>query len=282
VCSDDVFGRAIGYFNAFENPVIYVPGDNEWTDCHRINNGGYNNIDRLRVLRAQMFSSPESFGQRRLTLEHQGQLGQAYSENTRWTYGDVVFVTLNIPGSNNNRVNGADCKNKSARSTEDCALDNAEYLERDARNIEFLESSFALAKTNGALGVVVVMQADPSFDVAQTEDVNERTCVRPFNAQCLVAPDKDHPVDVTRAGYDGYTRFIDALTAQTKAFDGQVLLVHGDTHFFIVDQPLTDQAHLIPNLTRVQTFGSPNVNWVEVTVEPKDRGLFTARPMIVR
>ena len=37
-------------------PVIYTPGDNEWTDCHRVNNGGYNPLERLdahpaRVLR---------------------------------------------------------------------------------------------------------------------------------------------------------------------------------------------------------------------------------------
>jgi hypothetical protein len=47
-------------------------------------------------------------------------------------------------------------------------------------------------------------------------------------------------------------------------------------------QPLVSQANLIPNLTRVQTFGSPNINWVEVTVEPKDRALFTMQPMIVQ
>jgi len=89
------------------------------------------------------------------------------------------------------------------------------------------------------------------------------------------------PGDPTRAGYDGYTTFLNALSDESLHFDGQVLLVHGDTHFFKVDQPLIDQAHLIPNLTRVQTYGSPNINWIEVTVEPRNRALFTFQPMIV-
>ena len=276
-CTNDVYGRAIDLFNAFEAPMIYVPGDNEWTDCHRTNNGGFNNLERLAFLRQTMFATPDSFGQHTLPLEHQGPLGGEYAENTRWSYGDVVFVTLNVPGSNNNKVNGADCSNKSVRTAADCAADNVEYLARDAANIDFLRSTFALAKTTGALGIMVIMQADPSFDLPETEDVNERTCVRPLNAQCL-----PNTADKTLTGYDGYDMFLAAMTDETSKFAGQVVLVHGDTHFFKVDQPLIDQAHLLPNLTRVQTYGSPNINWVQVTVEPKDRALFTFQPMIVQ
>jgi hypothetical protein len=46
--------------------------------------------------------------------------------------------------------------------------------------------------------------------------------------------------------YDGYDAFLNALVAETQAFDGQVVLVHGDTHFFKMDKPLVDQAHLDP------------------------------------
>ena len=34
-------------FNNFEAPFIYTPGDNEWTDCHRENNGSFDPIERL-------------------------------------------------------------------------------------------------------------------------------------------------------------------------------------------------------------------------------------------
>ena len=71
------------------------------------------------------------------------------------------------------------------------------------------------------------------------------------------------------------------LIAETRAFSGEVVLVHGDIHFFKVDKALVDQAHLIPNFTRVETFGSPNVHWVKVTVDPHSRNLFRFEPMIV-
>src|SRR3977135_3965247 len=32
-CTDDVFDRAITMFGQFKKPVVYIPGDNEWTDC---------------------------------------------------------------------------------------------------------------------------------------------------------------------------------------------------------------------------------------------------------
>lgn len=260
VCDDAQYTNAIARFNSFVSPMIYVPGDNEWTDCHRTNNGGYNNLERLAFIRSTMFASPKSFGLRRMGLEHQGPVGGPYVENTRWTYGNVVFVGLNVPGSNNNKVNSDDeCTSKSARTLADCAADNVEYAERDAMNIAFLQESFQKAKDRHAIGIMVVIQADPSFDLPETEDFNERT----------------------QPGFDGYDNFLAALVDETNNFDGQVVLVHGDTHFFKVDKPLVDQADLIENFTRVETFGSPNVHWIQVTVDPRNPNVFSFEPRIV-
>ena len=259
-CTNAVFDAAIQRFGMFRSPLVYVPGDNEWTDCHRINNGSYNALERLSFLRQTMFAEEQSFGERTLLLEHQGPLGGVYAENTRWTYGDVVFLGLNVPGSNNNKV-GTDCLSaKSARTQADCDADNVEYQARAAANIAWLHDSFELAKSRGLKGLMVVIQADMSFDLPETETFNERTQV---------------------PGFDGYDAFIAALIAETRAFSGEVVLVHGDIHFFKVDKALVDQAHLIPNFTRVETFGSPNVHWVKVTVDPHSRNLFRFEPMIV-
>src|SRR5262245_53822757 len=35
LCSDDMFYDRLQRFNAIAHPLIYIPGDNEWTDCHR-------------------------------------------------------------------------------------------------------------------------------------------------------------------------------------------------------------------------------------------------------
>jgi hypothetical protein len=170
-----------------------------------------------------------------------------------------VYVGLNIPGSNNNKVNTlAECTTNSARNQDQCDADNAEYAARDVANIEWLHESFEVATANEALAVMVIIQADSSFDLPETS-TNERTL----------------------PGFDGYDNFLAALTAETQAFDGQVVLVHGDTHFFKVDKPLINQANLLENFTRVETFGSPNIHWVQVTVDPKSRNIFTFEPMIV-
>ncbi len=260
LCTDDQFSNAIDRFSSFKAPMVYIPGDNEWTDCHRLNNGGYNNLERLEFMRTTMFSRLESFGQTKMMLEHQGAIGQPYVENTRWTYGDVVFVGLNIPGSNNNKVSSPEeCTNLSARSEAECDADNVEYEARDAANISWLQESFRVAKRQGARGVMLIIQADPSFDLPETVLVNER----------------DDPA------FDGYTAFLSALAGETQAYTGQVVLVHGDTHFFKVDKPLFDQAHTLPNFTRLETFGSPNIHWVKVDVDPTDPDVFNFRPVIV-
>lgn len=252
-CTDDIYTAAISLFNSLKAPVVYVPGDNEWTDCHRTNNGGYDNLERLDHLRSVMFTSEESFGQRRMPLQHQATVGHKYVENTRWIQNRIMFVGLNVPGSNNNRVHDdAECTKKSARTPAQCAADNVEYAERDAANINWLKQSFTMAKSRRAAGVMITIQADPGFDYPETEDIDERTL----------------------PNFDGYTAFLDALATETRNFSGQVVLVHGDTHFFKLDKPLTNQANLLPNFTRLQTFGSPNIHWVKVTVNPADRNVF--------
>jgi hypothetical protein len=192
-------------------------------------------------------------------LRAAGQAGRDASENLRFVHGGIVFVGLNVPGSNNNKVGDKDCAEKSACTPGQCAADNAEYAERDAANIAWLQEAFALARRDGLRGIVLVLQADPGFDLPETEDVDERQ-----------AP-----------GSSGYTAFLDAIVKETRAYDGQVLFVHGDTHFFKVDKPLVRQPELLHNFTRLETFGSPNVHWVKVAVDPAARELFVIHPMIV-
>ncbi len=259
-CTDDIYTDAIAMFDSLKAPVIYIPGDNEWTDCHRTNNGGYDNLERLAHLRDVMFASPESFGETRMTPEHQGAPGEKFAENVRFSKGGAMFVGLNVPGSNNNKVNGDDdCSKKSARTPEQCSADNAEWTERDAANITWLRDAFAKAKAEGDKGLMVVFQGDPGFDIPETEEEDESRL-----------PAKD-----------GYAPLLDALVGETEAFDGQVVIVHGDTHYFKIDKPLGNATHMVPNLTRVQTFGSPNIHWLKVDVDPASRDVFTFHPMIV-
>jgi hypothetical protein len=270
-CTDKTLAEdAKKIFSSLAIPTVYVPGDNEWTDCHRINNDNYNSLERLDFLRKNMFNTNMSFGAKPFTLTRQGSPSAIYSENSRWTKGNVVFMTLNIPGSNNNKVNPADCiSTKSKRTQTDCDADNAEYLARDKANIDFMKESFQTAKDGTAAGVMIVIQGDPVFDFPETETVDERTTA-----------------SSTLAAHDGYDNFLAALFAETKAFAGQVVLVHGDSHFYKVDKPMMLQSikreDMVKNFTRVETFGSPSNHWIKVTVTPSNANVFTFEPVIVK
>lgn len=260
-CTDEVYTDALKMFNSMKKPVVYVPGDNEWTDCHRLNNGGMDALERLSHLRKVMFPTLNSLGQSTLALAHQGKLGEKFVENTRFNFGEVVFVGINMPGNNNNLVlNASACTKKSARKTPQCDADNLEYLERDEANVKWLTEAFAQAKAKNARGLVVVVQADPGFDLPETEEFDESTLP-----------------EVT-----GYRYFMGKLAEQTQAFAGEVLFVHGDTHFFKLDKPLFDPTHMLTNFTRLQTFGSPSLHWVKVTVDPASASVFQVESVIVK
>ncbi len=255
-CTDQIYLDALAMFKTLTAPAIYVPGDNEWTDCHRINNGGYDNLERLEHVRQVMFATP-TLGQSTMDVTRQSA---PYVENVMFDRGGAMFVGLNVPGSNNNKVNDdAACTAKSARTPAQCAADNAEYEARDAANIAWMTEAFAKAAVNADKGIMIVIQGDPGFVIPETEDDDESRL----------------------PGKDGYAAFLDALIAQTEAFDGQVVLVHGDTHYFKIDKPLPDATHMLPNFTRVQTFGSPNIQWIKVDVDATGRDVFTFQPMVV-
>ena len=272
-CDDASYAEAAARFNSLSAPLIYVVGDNEWTDCHRTASGSFDPLERLDYIRRTMFSTVNSFGKTTLPLVHQGAPGQKYAETTRWVYGNVMFVGLSMPGSNNNYIlDNKGCIDKSNRTMADCLPANFEARLRDQANMNWLKQSFAIARQRNLAGVMIVAQGDPGFDVPETP-VDERS----------------------DPSYSGYTNFIETVADETQKYAGQVVYVHGDTHFFKVDKPLAidwavkpgankyvagDNARAVPNFTRVQTFGSANVAWVKVTVDPTSRNVFIFEPMI--
>lgn len=242
LCNDETFYQRYNLFNTFVHPFIFVPGDNEWTDCHRANNGGYDPLERLAKLREIFFQGDQSQGKRTIALTRQSNDPQysKFRENVRWIYNNIVFVGLNIPGSNNNfgRTPEAD----------------AEYYERNAATLAWLRDGFAIAKRNGSKGIMLIIQANPGFELPATDP--NRT---------------------------GYNEFLAALEAETVAFKKPVVLVHGDSHYFRIDKPLVGSRSQsrIENFTRVETFGSPDVHWLRATVDFKDPNLFSFQQEIV-
>jgi hypothetical protein len=140
-CDDELFLQRREWFELSHHPFVFVPGDNEWTDCRRFSAGRYDPLERLRKLRELFHLGEESLGQRRIRLARQSA---GYPEHARWRHGAVQFVTLNVPGSANN-----------ARHMPE------EFRDRNAAAIQWLEQAFRLARDDGSGAVVVLMQANP-------------------------------------------------------------------------------------------------------------------------
>jgi hypothetical protein len=259
-CDDSLYTTSLASFNTLERPVVWVPGDNDWTDCHRASNGNYDPIERLAHERQLFTSTDQSLGGKKTpTLARQLP---DYPENVRWSYGPVLYVGLNVQGSNNNYphagVDGEPVDRGNAPLHDpaaEIAREDAEYQARNAADIQWLQASFAYAKQIGARGVLVVWQADPNF-----------------NNEMHLQP----------AQYDGFTGIVNALRTETIEFDGQVALVHGDSHYFKIDKPLLSASgKVLANFTRVETFGSGNNHWVAADVDKHNPNLFEFRPVIV-
>ncbi|MBA2296464.1 MAG: hypothetical protein H0W14_00310, partial [Actinobacteria bacterium] len=58
LCTDARFQLVRDAFDEYEDPLVYTPGDNEWTDCHRANNGSYLPTERLAKIRELFFPVP--------------------------------------------------------------------------------------------------------------------------------------------------------------------------------------------------------------------------------
>jgi hypothetical protein len=124
-CNDAWLDARKAQFARIGHPVVMVPGDNEWTDCPAPQ-------ARLAAWRVRFCAAP---------FPVEVQPGD-YCEHRRWQAAGLLFVTLNVPGSNNN-------------------LREPEESERRMRAVlSWLDDSAALAAKR-SLTLVVLMQADP-------------------------------------------------------------------------------------------------------------------------
>jgi hypothetical protein len=241
--TDEKLRAVEAWFGRLDGALIYTPGDNEWTDAHRLTSGGMDPLERLGRLRELFFEREESLGgSPRALITQRRMAGYAeFVENARWVEGGVHFATVHVVGSANNHqplVPGA----------------MAEWARRDAANIAWVREVFARARGEEAPGVALFMQAQPfahSFG---------------------------------RSGFiPGFRDFLLVLEEEVRAYGKPVLLVHADSHRYRNEQAVAIEsaAERIPNLHRVETFGSRDIHAVEVLVAPKTPEVFSPGPLIV-
>jgi hypothetical protein len=192
-CSDKWLEARKAQFARIAHPFVLLPGDNDWTDCHR---SGFDPLERLAKWRS-LFCLDDS----RLRIERQSALDARfpeYCEHRRWQLGDLLFVALNVPGSNNN--------------LDRRPATRVEHERRMSAVFAWLEASLELAQSRGASRVVVLMHANPGFE----------------QHRGLRAPGVP----------DGFESIRNALAAHADRAPGRIVLVHGDTHTYRNDSPL--------------------------------------------
>jgi hypothetical protein len=147
-CTDELFEERYHRFQTFRHPFIFVFGDNEWSDCLQPKDNPRDPMERLDKLRDLFTQGDHSLGRKKLKLSRQSETEEfsAFRENVRWTYGNVVFVGLNIPGTGNN-------------------FGHPEFAERNGANLAWLKDSFEIAAREKRSGVMIIIQANPRFEL---------------------------------------------------------------------------------------------------------------------
>lgn len=256
LCSDAYYDSIRAQFDRLKDPLVYTPGDNEWTDCHRANNGNYKPTERLEELRATFFPAPgETLGGRgkHVLTQASDPAHDDYVENVMWMESKAVFATFNVQGSNND----SEVTNPWTGAWAGSPDQAAERAARDAANLAWLAKTFDTASANGAKGVVLMFQADMW--------------------------------DGSHAQLDAFDPFVKAIGDAANAFGKPVLMLVGDSHQFTVDNPYDGSpafqakhpgfTPVAPNVTRIIVEGSTTVpdrfEYLRLTVNPKSSQLFS-------
>lgn len=271
-CTADYDLQVFDLWKAFQDPLVYTPGDNEWTDCHKVAEGGGsydatsgqikyvldaggspvdyangNPVENLELVRSIFFANPgETLGKKKHVLSQaqffspKHRSDRKFVENVLFEAEQVLFVTINLPGGSNNDTDvwyGA--PTASAAQTQEVA-------ERTGADLRWLDFAFGLARLGHLKGVVIQAQAD------------------------MWDPEKGV------AHQAGYEPFVQSIAAHTTQFGKPVLMLNGDSHAYLSDNPLSAADPLnymhpgydVPNFHRIVVHGSTvPLEWLKLTVD---------------
>jgi len=248
-CDTSYLEARLADFQSFADPLVYTPGDNEWTDCHRSNNGGFLPTERLDAIRRLFFPRPgRTLGQRKARVEYQSR---RYPENTTVELGGVRYGVVHVVGSNDDQApwfgDRKDATGKLVPETPtESALRAREYTAREAAALRWIDRIFDAAQDEGAPAVVVGMQADMW--------------------------------DGDAANQSAFAAIKAVLADRAARFAKPVLLLEGDSHQLKVDTPPGQPS----NLTRIVVQGSTSVphEWLRLHVDPSKPKVFSCENVV--
>ena len=232
-CTDKLYLRRRQEFDQSRHAFIFTPGDNDWVDCRRDSNGHADPLERLARMREIFFSDSRSLGREPIALLRQSDVFAGDPVLSRYRENALWrhhgLVLATFNIQGSNDNLGHD------------AASDAEHAERTRANIAWLKFAAAEAAREGMVGLAIFLQANPGFEESAAK--------------------------VSRSGF---AEFLRAFEIEAKALGKPVMFAHGDTHQFRIDRPYLNplDKKALANATRVETYGSPFVNWVRITVDP--------------
>jgi hypothetical protein len=231
------------FFDRYDAPVVYTPGNNEWADCWKANRGGADPVEILKIMRDVFWSKPESLGRVKLPLVRQGDADPAFAEfteNARWRHGGATFATLDMVGTYNNQELRVESSWK-------------EFVRREQSNLAWVKATFAAARESGDRAVVLAFHTNPFDEKLRYEN-------GPFEAvvQAILAE-------------------ADAFDGQVLIVQGHYHELTIDRPASKLDLDKPGVSH--PNLLRLQVYGWPDMKAVQVHVDTSKRWVFGFEPL---
>jgi hypothetical protein len=235
LCTDQWNLGIYNLFQTFADPVVYTPGDNEWTDCNRKKEGTKDPVTELEKIRALFFAQPgTTLGGLEKQVAYQSQ---AFPENVMWAQSNVLFATISLPGSNNDLVPWYSDVNPAAVVTPRQAL---EVAARTAADLAWLRAAFTRAEQEQASGIVIGMQADM------------------WNSE------NDTGTAPVRA----------AIASLAAEFGKPVLLLEGDSHVYTVDHPIATAPNVTRIVISGSAANTTN-EWLKLKIDPATPAVFS-------
>lgn len=238
LCTDVMYQDRRALFNTFVDPFVLTPGDNEWTDCHKQTAGQFVPTERLAHLREIFYKeSGGTLGKNPATTAT-----QASTENHAKFRENLRFIRSQVVFATVHVVGSDNDLSpwSGLPNGDQPSVRQAEYKARNAANLAWIDAAFDRAEATSAAGVLLLMQAEPTNTTS-------------------------------------YQALRSKIFSRTRAFDGKVLLVHGDEHRYEVEKAYGG----VSNLTRLETFGVTATHWLRLTVDPSASAVFSWAPRTV-
>jgi hypothetical protein len=251
-CTETWDNQIAALWQGFTKPLVYTPGDNEWSDCHKASSltspgegGGFYSsgtlnyigtaglttdqtqcvdyacgdpLANLKKVRDLFFAQPgQTLGSGTLSVTSQATAYDPAHPDDAAYVENVMWREHDVVFVTINVPGGS---NNDAdpwyKATAPSPAQNDERANRTAADVRWLDQAFAVAGAEHAKGVVITEQAD-------MWDLDGKT-----------------PAHLTN-----YNPIINEIASLTSAFRRPVLLFNGDSHLYRSDNPMQQGAQCV-------------------------------------